>query len=168
MEAIGTKSKRTTVGGGMVARIGRTPGSTKTKEADPEQRRAAEEKRRRYRGRQLHQACMELLKTHTAKCQQLFWMIRIPNGEYGSNGSAALIKSISMKSGIPNLICPKRSGVWRGMAISIKLPGQRLRKGQIEWMNTLAEEGWLTAKVSSIKEMESVLEIYNKGEKELI
>jgi len=153
MEKIG-KQKMSTI---MDSRTG----CNLVKEIDP---RDLEEKRRRYRERQLHQACMDLVKTYTGKCPQLQWMIHVPNGEYRTKATAAKLKRMGVKPGVPDLICPKGCGRWRGVAIEIKVRGARLRKEQAEWMQTLAAEGWLTATVTSTKEMEECLEIYRRGQ----
>jgi hypothetical protein len=91
-------------------------------------------------------------------------MIHVPNGEYRTKATAAQLQRMEVKPGVPDLICPKGCGKWKGLAIEIKVRGARLRKEQAEWMQTLAAEGWLTAMVTSTKEMEEWLEVYVSGQ----
>jgi hypothetical protein len=66
-----------------------------------------------------------------------------PNGGQRNVATAARLKAQGVRRGFPDLILPVRRGGMPGLAIELKSPKGRLTAEQTDWLDFLAQQGWL-------------------------
>ena len=82
---------------------------------------------------------------------QLKWLFHIPNGGLRSKATAANMRAMGVKSGVPDLCLPIKRGPWSGLYIELKKidlkpVGKRKRKAtsdeQDAWIKHLKLQGY--------------------------
>lgn len=73
------------------------------------------------------------------------WFMHPPNGGQRNVIVAAQLKRAGVRRGVPDLWFPQRRGGFCGLAMELKAPKGRVTPEQVEWLEMLAEEGWLTS-----------------------
>lgn len=116
--------------------------------------------RRKSPEEDLHRTCFEWVVLMQRSQPVLKWMIHVPNGGKRPMGEAGKLKAMGVKPGVPDLLIPKASGSWMGLAIELKSPVGRLSDPQREWLAELAGEGYLCSVCRSFGEFESVTNRY--------
>jgi len=111
----------------------------------------------------LHRACFELVGLLTARYPLLRWMVHYPAGGKRPKGEAGKLKAMGTKPGVPDLMLTRRCGHWTGFAAELKSPIGRLSDDQREWLEALAEEGYITAVCRTLDEFQLVLMRFLQG-----
>ena len=122
----------------------------------------AKPKRRATPEEDLHRACFELVGALAPRYSILRWMVHYPAGGKRPKGEAGKLKAMGAKAGVPDLILPRRFGLYAGLAVEPKSPDGRLSEEQRSWLSMLAEEGYLTAVCRSLEEFQIVLMAFLK------
>lgn len=122
---------------------------------------AAADKRKRGRRTRsteeaIHRACIQWVALQSARHPLLRWLAHVPNGGKCPRSEAGKLRAMGVRPGLPDILLPRRSGLWTGLAVEIKSPSGRLSKSQQEWLAALAQDGWLTAVVRSVDEFQQV------------
>lgn len=115
-------------------------------------RRGHRERKLRPQEESIHRACVQWARLQTARYPLLGWLVHVPNGGIRPKGEAGKLKAMGVSPGLPDILLPRRSGPWTGLAIEIKSPSGKLSGRQAEWLNALAADGWFVAVVRSVEE----------------
>lgn len=83
----------------------------------------------------------EWITLHEARFPVLELFYAIPNG--GKRGKLVgwILKLTGTRPGVPDTNLPTRRGLYAGLWIEFKRPGEKLRKEQVEWVNRLKAQG---------------------------
>lgn len=86
---------------------------------------------------------------------ELKWLFHIPNGGLRNKATAANLRAMGAKSGVPDLFLPIKRGMWSGLWIELKKPdlapkrkGPKPKKNkgaseeQEEWISHLHSQGF--------------------------
>lgn len=96
--------------------------------------------------------------------QQARWFHHSPNGGKRSAATGAKLRAAGTRKGFPDLICTVRSGEFSGLAIELKALGGRVTNEQIEYLDHLASQGWLTALCFGLEAAQQTIITYFKQE----
>jgi hypothetical protein len=114
--------------------------------------------RQRKRQRQIsleeaiQRACVEWSRLQSPRYPLLAWLVHVPNGGIRPKGEAGKLKAMGVNAGLPDILIPRRSGIWTGLAVEIKSPTGRLSRNQAKWLDAFAADGWCVAVVRSLEE----------------
>ena len=72
-----------------------------------------------------------------------FW--HTPNGGLRSKATAAKLKRMGVKPGVPDWVNPCKSNGFNGLAVELKKPGKNPTKDQGDWLIRLRSYGWRCA-----------------------
>lgn len=76
---------------------------------------------------------------------ELYWMFHCPNGGKRDKATAAKLKMMGVKPGVPDIILPVRRGTYSGLAIEMKVGDNGATANQMKWIRHFAEQGYTTA-----------------------
>ena len=77
---------------------------------------------------------------------ELGLLFHIPNGGYRHPATAARMKELGVKPGVPDLFLPAARGNYHGLWIEMKRQkGGRVSPMQMAWMDSLTRQGYKTA-----------------------
>jgi hypothetical protein len=94
----------------------------------------------------------------------LEWMYHIANGEKRDKATAAKLKRMGVKSGVPDVVLPHVTGGFCGMYIEMKrLNGGQHSTEQLRWIEHLAREGYYVVSCRGFEDAEKQIENYIKG-----
>ena len=88
------------------------------------------------------QAVIEWACWMMGKYPELRWLYHTPNGGKRDKATAATLKSIGVKAGVPDLCLPVARGGYHGLYIEMKADGGRTSAEQREWLEGLREQGY--------------------------
>lgn len=103
----------------------------------------------------------ELMKN---RIPQLAWIYHVPNGEKRDYVTAAKLKKMGVKAGVPDLVLPVSRRGYHGLYIEMKVDKNKPSEKQRKWISHLMEEGYLVKICYGFSEASSVLLEY-LGEK---
>ena len=89
-------------------------------------------------------------------------IVHIPNEGKRSISNGALLKSIGLRKGFPDLFIPRARGHYNGLFIEMKYGAGKASTDQIKWLNILAAEGYACFICYSAAEAIKVIEYYQK------
>jgi len=90
-----------------------------------------------------HQAALiSWANKSTSVYPELRWLFAVPNAAKRSYRLAAMLKAEGMRSGVPDLILPVKSGRYIGLAIEMKTDRGAVSGAQQEWLDGLNSLGW--------------------------
>jgi hypothetical protein len=100
-------------------------------------------------------------RDHEAQYPDLRWLFAVPNwiGVHTAKQGARL-KAEGRKAGVLDMWMPVRRGIWPGLAIELKVKGNRPNADQQEWIKHLIREGWRVLVAYSADEVIRELEYY--------
>ena len=80
------------------------------------------------------------------KCRfpELTLLYHVPNGGRRDAATARALKRQGVKAGVPDLVLPVTRGAFPGMYIELKAPGGVLEQSQIDYLQALEKQGYLT------------------------
>lgn len=89
-------------------------------------------------------------------------IVHIPNEGKRSVSYAAILKSMGLRSGFPDLFVPRARGGYHGLFIEMKYGKNKTTKEQKEWLERLAAEGYACAVCYGAAEAIKIIESYNR------
>lgn len=113
----------------------------------------------------LHRACVEWVEFSQAKHPILRWLVHVPNGGKRAKGEAGKLKAMGTKRGVPDLILPRPSQQWRGLAVELKSAVGTVSKDQKDWLDALSDDGWLVAVCRTLEEFVGIAKLYLEGDR---
>ena len=79
------------------------------------------------------------------RCPELGLLFHIPNGGFRHPATAARMKALGVKPGVPDLFLPVARGDYYGLWIEMKRrKGGRVSEAQSEWLDALRRQGYKT------------------------
>lgn len=111
----------------------------------------------------LHRACMDWATLQEARYPALRWLVHVPNGGKRSKAEAGKLKGMGVKSGYPDLVINRTSGMWRGLATELKSETGRVSPDQADWLEMFLEEGYLVVVCRSLDEFIEAALLYLNG-----
>lgn len=81
----------------------------------------------------------------SAKYPELDLMYHIPNEGKRSQIGGAMLKAQGLKAGVPDVCLPVPRGKFHGLYIELKAGKNRATEKQLEWMDKLSAQGYITA-----------------------
>ena len=72
-------------------------------------------------------------------------LYHVPNEAKRSRQTAAVLKSMGLSAGVPDLILDYPSGSYHGCRIELKHGANKQSKYQIDWLNRLQDAGYFVA-----------------------
>ena len=109
------------------------------------------------------QAVMEWAAWMQGKYPELRRLYHIPNGGKRDKATAAVLKSLGVKPGVPDLCLPVPRGGYHGLYIEMKAVGGRPAAEQREWLEELHEQGYRAAVCVGADAAIAVIEGYLQG-----
>lgn len=67
-----------------------------------------------------------------------------PNGGVRAKMTAARLKAMGTKMGVPDVLIPIKNGIYTGLAIEMKYGKNKCTVSQTDWLNQLRSNGWST------------------------
>jgi hypothetical protein len=114
-------------------------------------------KRRKTPEEDLHRAAFEWVGLMSGRQRILRWMFHTPNGGKRPKSESGKLKAMGQRPGVPDLMLPRRRGVYAGLAVELKSATGRLSPYQREWLAALDEEGYLTAVCRDLDAFQAVV-----------
>lgn len=114
-------------------------------------------KRRATPEEDLHRAAFQWVGLMSGRHRLLRFMFHTPNGGKRPKGEAGKLRAMGQKPGVPDLMLPRRCGVYAGLAIELKSPKGRVSDDQCDWLAALDEEGYLTAVCRDLDAFQAVV-----------
>lgn len=114
-------------------------------------------KRRLSPEEDLHRVCFGWIGLMQQQYPILKWMMHVPNGGKRPRGEAGKLKAMGAKPGVPDLLLPRKYGVWLGLAVELKSAVGRLSVDQEDWLDAFEEDGYLTAVCRTFEDFQSVV-----------
>lgn len=99
----------------------------------------------------------------TPRHRILRFFFHTPNGGKRPKGEAGKLRAMGQKPGVPDLLLPRRRGIYTGLAVELKSATGRLSDDQREWLSALEEEGYLTAVCRDLDAVQAVVSKYLGG-----
>lgn len=96
-------------------------------------------------------ALFEFCERMQERIPDLRWAFHVPNGEKRDKATAARLKAMGTKPGVPDVLLPvtrydpQTNIVSHGLAIELKHGRNRETPEQIMWLGFLRRQGWQTA-----------------------
>lgn len=120
-------------------------------------------KRRNTPEEDLHRAAFTWIGLMTPRHRILRFFFHTPNGGKRPKGEAGKLRAMGQKPGVPDLLLPRRRGIYTGLAVELKSATGRLSDDQREWLSALEEEGYLTAVCRDLDAVQAVVSKYLGG-----
>lgn len=76
---------------------------------------------------------------------ELALMYHVPNEGKRSQGAGGRLKAAGMKAGVPDICLPVRRADYGGLYIELKVNGAKPRREQKQWLEALAQQGYITS-----------------------
>ena len=90
-------------------------------------------------------AVFEWADLSAGRWPELRLLFHIPNGGLRNKVTAARMKMLGVKAGVPDLFLPVARGKWNGLFIEMKRrKGGKLSTLQVDWMEALGRQGYKT------------------------
>lgn len=94
----------------------------------------------------MQSALFEFYAIASNRIPVLEFAFHVPNGEKRDKSTAKRLKSLGVKSGVPDVLLPVPSVInneqFCGLAIELKFGRNRLSQNQMRWLDTLEQHGW--------------------------
>ena len=93
--------------------------------------------------------------------------IHVPNEGIKVEGNKAIIygakrKAKGVKKGVPDILIFDTAGLFKGLAVELKVDGGKVSKEQNEFMERMKKRGWATEICWSVDEFVNVIDKYYK------
>lgn len=90
-------------------------------------------------------AVFEWADLSAGRWPELRLLFHVPNGGLRNKVTAARMKMLGVKAGVPDLFLPVARGEWYGLFIEMKRrKGGKLSPLQVDWMEALGRQGYKT------------------------
>lgn len=89
-------------------------------------------------------------------------VVHIPNEGKRSPQTAALLKSMGLRKGFPDLLVLRARGGYHGLAVEMKYGKNKTSADQEEWLSILRAEGYACRVCFSADEAIGAIESYNR------
>lgn len=107
------------------------------------------------------EALFEWAEWQSGRWPELGLLFHIPNGGLRNKVTAARMKLLGVKPGVPDLFLPVARGDWNGLFIEMKRrKGGRLSPLQVDWIEALGRQGYKTVVCFGAEAAESAIEDY--------
>lgn len=73
---------------------------------------------------------------------ELRLLFAIPNGGHRHDGTARKLKAEGVKSGVPDVFLPVSRGGYHGLWIEMKIGKNKPTANQVDWMDSLEDQGY--------------------------
>ena len=91
-------------------------------------------------------ALFEWAQRMEGRMPELSMLHAIPNGEYRTKRTGALLKRTGVKRGVPDICLPVARRGCHGLYIELKrVKGSHISREQLQWMDALARQGYQCA-----------------------
>lgn len=137
------------VGGALSASPSSTPGGRKARPSTPEE--------------DLQIECFKAVAVLELKHPILKWMVHVPNGGKRTKAQAGRLKAMGVKSGVIDVLLPRRHRGWAGLAIELKSAKGRTTPDQDAWLEAFAEDGYVTGVARTLDEFMALVNRYIEG-----
>lgn len=85
-----------------------------------------------------------------------------PNGLAAKNRKlAAIFKGLGLKSGVPDLLCLQRRGLYTGFALELKADDGNLTKNQHDWADRLILQGYYVGCAHQLEAAMYMVDLYH-------
>ena len=111
----------------------------------------------------IHRACVAWAQVATQQYPLLRWLVHVPNGGKRPRGEAGKLRAMGTRKGVPDLLIPRRSGRFPGLALELKSSAGRLTPEQEAWLDAFHSDGWLTGIVRSLDEFIELVHVFHRG-----
>ncbi len=91
-------------------------------------------------------------------------IVHIPNEGKRSVGYAAMLKSMGLRKGFPDLFVTRARGGYHGLFIEMKYGKGKTSEDQKKWLKLLTAEGYACAVCYTAAAAIRIIEIYNRRE----
>ncbi len=105
-------------------------------------------------------ACFQWVSMLELKYPILKWMVHVPNGGKRTKAQAGRLKAMGVKSGVVDVLLPRKFNGRPGLAIELKSDKGRLTEKQAEWLQALSEDGYVTGVARTMEEFQSLVWTY--------
>lgn len=112
---------------------------------------------------ELQIAFFEWAKWNKGKYPELRLMHHIPNGGKRNKAEAAILKAVGVRSGVPDVFLPEARGIYHGLYIELKSPGERPRSDQTEFLQSLREAGYFACICDRLDDVIKITQRYKSG-----
>lgn len=110
-------------------------------------------------------AVMEWAMLMEKQAPELALLFHVPNGGVRHPGTAARLKKLGVKPGVPDLFLPVARGMAHGLYIEMKRQkGGRVSEDQKAWMEALTEQGYVCIVARGAEEACDAIWNYLEGE----
>lgn len=96
---------------------------------------------------------------------ELKYMFHVPNGMKSKPREVAKYKKAGLKPGCPDIWLPVPRRGYGGLVIELKLPGEKPRQNQTEWLDFLGEQNFFATSCVGADETIDVIIWYLQGER---
>lgn len=93
---------------------------------------------------QEQQALFEWASWQSGKYPELALLFHIPNEGLRNPRTGARLKREGLKAGVPDICLPVARGGYHGLFIELKAGNNRPTKKQLEWLEALSRQGYIT------------------------
>lgn len=124
---------------------------------------AGRTKRRETPEEDLQIACFSWVALMVPMHPILKWMVHVPNGGKRTKAEAGRLKAMGVKSGVLDVLLPRRHQGWQGLAIELKSATGRLSADQEAWLAAFDEDGYHTAVCRTIDEFMAAVNTFLAG-----
>lgn len=111
----------------------------------------------------LHLACFDLIEKLTPQNPILNFMFHTPNGGLRHKVTAKKFKEMGVRKGVPDLLLPFSSGIFKGLMIEFKYGKNGLTLEQEEWIKKGKSEGWLVDVVKEVSVFDNMIRKFLSG-----
>ena len=92
-----------------------------------------------------HQICLfNFYEILAARVPAIKYAFHTPNGGIRAKMTAARLKRMGVRVGVPDVLIPVTQSVYTGLAIELKYGKNRCTNAQTEWLAHLQSENWST------------------------
>ena len=91
---------------------------------------------------EIQKAFIKWCEVATCRYPNLNKVIHIANEGKRSYQTAAMLKAMGMKSGVPDLFIPVPRKCWHGLFIEMKTEKGKASENQVKWIETLSSLGY--------------------------
>ena len=106
---------------------------------------------------QEQRALIEWCRLMERRYPELRWLYHVPNGELREPATAAKLKAMGVRAGVPDLCLPVARKGYHGLYIELKAGTSRPTKAQQGWIAFLTGEGYLVKICYGFREAASAL-----------
>lgn len=88
-------------------------------------------------------ALFNLLAIAEGRVPELRYAFHTPNGGVRNKATAARMRRMGARAGVPDILIPVRRGPYTGLSVEMKYGNNRPTLAQREWLSHLERQGWL-------------------------